>query len=368
MSGEFPVSYVEGVTPLTESEKISQAEQYWQEKLQNEERIGTPQLQECKCAIVVPVYNEDVRRIQKQLDSLLSQSINPEEFEVIYVVNNDVADSDTITKNVRANNKLVIDYIHSLEGVSVFVIDKSSSGSEIIDCNVGKARNRGVAEASLRFYENGKNGIIIQTDADTYFEDERHLEKVFAAFNQSPEVVGIAGGLVFEFNPDSQNQEEREALSLKINRLLQMKIWKEFQAFLTGDHNFTTKDNNFSGAHMLSRSFETAVIGGLADDDYGEDSQFGIDLTQYANCNQAKVIGMKDDIKVITALRDSDRTPASFKTTLDAIDLTQPLVIDGNVITDDIITECEKLILTKEGGSQLIDYMRKSLHLLRLGS
>ena len=356
----------ESNTPLSESEKWAQATEYWRVKLSGEQRIITPQHPDCRCSIVVPVYAESIERIKKQLASIAEQLILPTQYEVIYVVNNSPLSKDDKNQVVISRNQAVIEYLRSVTDAPVYVIDKSSTGNEIDECNVGKARNRGVAEASLRYFENNKNGIIIQTDADTYFEDKEYITSVLTAFDESPDVVGMAGGLVFEFDPDTLVLKERELLRLKIDRLLHIKIWEGFQAFLSGQHEPTSKQTNFSGAHMLSRSYETAVIGGLNDEDFGEDQQFGFDLTKYAKHNNVRVVGMKDELRVITALRDSDRTPASFKKTLDAIDMLQPLVINGEIIDEKKIEEYEKIILDREGGQELIDYIRKSRNLLRI--
>lgn len=306
---------------------------------------------------------ERVERIQKQIQSLEQQTIDTAEYEAIFVVNNDEEEGE----EVRTLNQLVIEYIRSCSNLPIFVIDKSSPGCEITDCNVGRARNRGVAEASLRFYENGRNGIIIQTDADTYFDDPEYLEKLKEVFKQAPDTVGIAGGLVFELDPDTQDFSERYVLEQKVERFIQLKIWDTFQKFLHGEPGFLQKDRTFSGAHMISRSFETAVIGGLADVTSGEDPQFGNDLSHYAEYNHGRVIGKKDELKVVTALRDSDRTPSSFKKLFDSIDLSGPLQVDGQEITPELLERTEKEVLEKEGGRELVENMRTVIHGLRLG-
>lgn len=157
----------------------------------------------------MPVCDESVRRIEKQLASIRAQTVPATHYEVIYVVNNRPDATDTRTKAALALNQSLLKYLEGVTDVPVYAIDKSSVGQEIKDCNVGKSRNRGVAEATRRFYENGKNGIIIQTDADTYFENTDYLATVMAAFETAPDVVGMAGGLVFEFSADTLDGAER---------------------------------------------------------------------------------------------------------------------------------------------------------------
>ena len=308
---------------LEESEKLERANQYWGSRLTGETRIAIPQNERCEFTIVVPVYNEDLNRILKQLDSIRNQKIDHALFEVIYVVNNDL-DTANIAKDVFERNQRMITELRNIKDLPVFVIDKSSPGSEIQACNIGKARNRGVAEASLRFYENKKNGIIIQTDADTYFEDQEYLSKLKSITEKQPDVIGIAGGIVWEFNPDTNDEKEIAELKEKMAKLILVEKYTILDNFLKdGTVHSSVNEDNFSGPHMISRSFESAVIGGLIDASKGEDPRFGQDLGRYAVAHHQKVIGQKDILQVITALRESDRTGSSFKKMFDNIDLTK---------------------------------------------
>jgi glycosyltransferase involved in cell wall biosynthesis len=354
---------------LNEDEKLERAIQYWESRLEGEERILVSQSPNCKFCIVVPVHGEQIVRVQKQLDSLQKQTVDSSQFEVIYVVNNDVVSNNTEKEEVFRLNKKAIDFIRSVVNFPVFVMDKSSTGHEISGCNVGKARNRGVAEASKRFYENGKNGILIQTDADAYFEDPDYLKKVLAAFEEVPGTIGVAGGLVFELDPDTQDSEKRVELEEKMERFILIKKWDVLNRFLDKGERYSPFQNDtFSGANMISKSFETAVIGGLVDEASGEDPKFGRDLKDYAEQNQGKVIGMKEELKVVTALRDSDRTPSSFKKVFDQIDLSKPLEVNGQIITPEIIAEYEKRVLENEKGKELLENMEKRIQELRVAN
>ena len=351
----------------SDAKHLERAQTYWESRLKSEHRIETPQKDECIFSIVVPVYNEKVDRIKKQIDSLRAQSIGVNSFEVIYVVNNGVIAEGSENEDILRQNKAMIDFLHSVNDLSVYVIDKSTKDNEILDCNVGKARNRGVAEASLRFYEAGKNGILIQTDADSYFEDTDYLTKIQSVFQDSSEIIGIAGGLVFEFDPDTDSPEIRAELEKKMERLILMKKFGILNKFIKKGKVYSSfKDNTFSGANMISKSFETAVIGGLIDEAAGEDPQFSRDLIEYGARNNKKVLGMKNDLKVITALRDSDRTPSSFKKIFDSMDLARPLEIDGQIITPELIHTLEGEALKRDGGEKLIENMRKMIEEIRV--
>lgn len=351
---------------LMDSKKLEHAENYWHSRLETEHRIETSQNAECIFSIVIPVYNEKKDRIKKQIDSLRSQSLDSKFFEIIYVVNNGVIDEESDKADVLAQNKSVIDFINSITDFPVYVVDKSSKGNEIPDCNVGKARNRGVAEASLRFNESGKNGILIQTDADSYFEDLDYLAKIRSTFQESPDVIGIAGGLIFEFDPDTDIQEKRIELEEKVRRFILIKKFGILSKFLKKGKLYSPfNDNTFSGANMISKSFETAVIGGLVDESSGEDPQFSKDLIKYGEQNNKKVIGMKDELRVVTALRDSDRTPSSFKKVFDNIDLSKQLEIDGQIVTPELIQTYEDEARKRPEGDKLLDNMQKMIDELR---
>ncbi|GEM_PF-1090003 len=297
---------------LTEQER---AQKYWESRLSGEHLIDTPQNPQCEIAIVVPVYREKPESILKQLESLRAQQgIDLSLVEIIYVVNNDIDDGSPKSEKVLEANRKVMETIRGITDLNVFVIDKSSAGNEIAGCNVGRARNRGVAEASYRFHQNRKNGILLQTDADTYIEDPHYLANLYKLTQDDPDIIGIAGGIIFEFSPDTEDPDEIEDLRRKVRLMDLQHDWESLVQFLRDPHeHITLQTESFSGAHMLSRSYESAVIGGLIDTNMGEDPQFGGDLEKHAAQRGQKVLGMRQNLKVVTALRESDRTGASFK-------------------------------------------------------
>lgn len=305
------------------------ARHFWETQLQHEVRIEYPQSPQCEFAILIPVYNEKPERILKQIESFKNQKdIDPSQFELIYVVNNDLPNERPKSQEAIEANQKVIEMLRGISDLNVFVIDKSSPGNEIPECNVGKARNRGVAEASLRFYENAKNGVLIQTDADTYFEDQNYLAELRTIVNKNPDAIGIAGGLIYEFSPDTDSEEEKNELRKKLDRMVLIKKWDRLVEFLRNPKNPSFLENkNFSGANMISRSYESAIVGGLIDANAAEDVQFGLDLETYGAGRGQKTIGAKSDLRVVTALRESDRTGASFKKDFNSIDISRPIMV-----------------------------------------
>lgn len=307
----------------TEQEIMLRAKQYWEQRLRNETRIEAPMNPACQYSIVVPVHGETINRLKTQIESLQNrQDIKPEDFEIIYVINNDISDGTERSRRIFQANQDILQFLRQDHGLNIYVIDKSSLGNEIPDCNVGRARNRGLAESSKRFFENNKNGLIIQTDADTYFEDPDYFTKL-SELAANLDVIGIAGGLTFEWSPDSQDPGELEHLRQKVERLIQIKVIEVLANFLRNGVS-QMSDTTFSGAHMISRSLESASVGGFIDAASGEDPKFGQDLMNLANGNGQKIIGARGNLRLVTALRDSDRTEASFKKIFDRIDLARP--------------------------------------------
>lgn len=368
-------SVVDSALELTDEEM---ARKYWETRLSGEERIATPQDPNCGFCIVVPVYNEKLERIMKQIDSLRAQEGVPQEsFEVIYIVNNGNLDASEQSVQIRSNNQAVINLIRNLSEPNIFVVDKSSLGHEISDCNVGRARNRGVAEASRRFFENNKNGVIVQTDADTYFEDKEYFQKLSIA-TRDDSVVGIAGGIIFEFSPDTDDQDKIRVLKEKVKRFVLLKKWDILKRFVLNPNNVpATANDTFSGAHMISRSFESAVIGGLADLSKGEDPKFGNDLKKYAEANNKTVVGMKSALKVVTALRESNRTPSGFWKSFEEMDINQPTFVRDPFklnlgkpakveLTEQSYLELEQKVLNMPNGVEIVNNLNEIVQDIRI--
>jgi glycosyltransferase involved in cell wall biosynthesis len=325
-----------------ESEQVEderKAKDYYAEKLAGEDLIDVPQSSNCETAIVVPVYAEEPKRILDQIKSLLDQKdVNLSTLEVVYVVNNGEDDGSEEFQQTRQLNQAVLDlpiwanrelspdegsyspedlalFKVIREQLTVFVIDKSSPGHEIHGCNVGKARNRGLAEASFRFFANNKNGILIQTDADTTFEDKQFIKKMGEQFADS-NLIGIAGGLDMVIDPDIQDSAMRERLLTNMSSAIRLRMYERLADFCRYPDYAFDSSSSFSGANMLSRSFESAVIGGFIDAPMGEDPKFGRDLKELAGRRGKEVIALKDELKLRTAIRPSERTDASLGKTI----------------------------------------------------
>ncbi|GEM_PF-1292068 len=301
------------------------AQQYWQQRLANQQLISRPQHPACNFSIVVAVQNERLDRLIRQIDSLQRQHDLPtEEYELLYVINN--APADVTEKSIIDINQQAISYITRLNLPNVFAIDCSSPEHAIVDCNLGRARNRGVAEASWRFDQAGKNGWLILTDADCYFDDTHYFSKFKAFLTEPSDVIGIAGGLVFEFSPDTDQPLTVAAMRDKLSLLELLQRWQYLEHWLRQINAGLGYELplHFSGAHMISRSLESACVGGLPDLAGGSDEVFGQTLIQYAHQHGKQIIDGRDRWEVVTAVRESFRTTSSFGKLFNHLDPTQP--------------------------------------------
>lgn len=309
------------------------AEGYF-ERLKGERLIDIPQDPRCEIAIVVPVSNEDPEAVRRLLNSLIEQrGVDPEQYEVLAVVNNRKDDGSIDFKQRREASQAVLDMpiwanrpAGDLSGrsdderrkieeirkrVRFFAIDKSSSGNELAEGGVGRARNRGIAEAAFRFFKQGKNGILFQTDADARLPDPEFLKRTLDAFADK-EVLGGTGGFYYEFPIETSDPVERAKLEKDRDDLVMLQTLKRLYQFDPREYKKGDAGAGLPGVNMMTRSYETAVLGGLEDMPAGEDTAFKSALRRFATA-RGRSLFKDDSLKIATALRESQRTPVLFK-------------------------------------------------------
>ncbi len=290
---------------------------YWENKLANETLIESPQNNNCEISVVVPVYNEELSLIKRQIEAFQKQSINADKFEIIYVINN----APNASLDVLRRNEEIIKYVQTSDFQNIHIIDKSTKGNEIKECNVGKARNRGVAEATYRFNENKRNGIIIQTDADAYPNTDSYFDEIIKKF-KNKKVIGISGDIIFEASKEDYPDIPEKDFETVLNKfILYLKFNRIVDAYKNPEAFESDGKLNFSGANMISRSRETIDIGGVPEVGGGEDNAFGNGLKRFSDEFGYEVLSEKEnkEIKMITKLRPSDRTDLSFSSIFEKI-------------------------------------------------
>jgi hypothetical protein len=240
----------------------------------------------------------------------------PSEFEVICVVNNDLPGTKRYEEVYGANQELLrMERLTEPSGeLSITVLDCSSPGKEIVGCNVGRARNRLVHAAAKRFRDNGHNGILLHVDADVYFNDALFLRKAIDLFDD-PDVIGVAGGKWREACLADYPEYDRESLRAALKQIALAKQCIELSNYLSGKPVL----RGFGGSNMLSRCHESVAVGGIRSLEVDEDKEFGGRMWRYAEENQRKVLVRKTELKVVAALRISQRTGSSFKGEVEAI-------------------------------------------------
>ncbi len=298
-------------------------EKYLNNQLQDEVVINIPQDKDCLISVVTPVYNEDLSVILKQLISIVGQkNISPNTFEVIYIVNNSSkANPEVIAKNTDilqlpiwknrdtlANDE---DYryvtkaqVNELRHFNLFAIDKSSPGNEIPDCNVGKARNRGISEAVRRFFTNDRDGLIFQIDADSYYPDQTYFSRVIELFKENPRMVALCGGVELYFDVEKYTDDEKKRAKTDVSLLCDYLRWKSLKFLLLGK-SFIYDDDFMSGPNMIAKCFPTAIVHGVPDIRRAEDVAYGERLQLFAEKYnlQYSICGAKDLFQVYTLLR-----------------------------------------------------------------
>lgn len=315
----------------------------------------------CKLAILVPIFNEDESTITRLLDSLTQQKrVALSEFEVICLVNNDLSGTKNYEEIYKANQKVLkMDWLKNpRDSLSIIILDHSSSGKEIMGCNIGKVRNRLINEAAKRFRSNNYNGILLHVDADVYLNDKLFIRKAIDLFDNA-DVIGVVGGKWREAFTANYPEYEPELLRAAFKQIGLSKQCKELSNFLKGRHVLQT----FGSSNMLSRCYESVAVGGIRDLKVEEDKEFGYRMWQYAENNTRKIHVKKTELKVVASLRISERTPSSFKDEIEEFMRGEELIVKHPATPERLVVNNETYELLKSralklpGGSELVEYI-----------
>ncbi|MEK9157284.1 MAG: glycosyltransferase family A protein [Patescibacteria group bacterium] len=277
-------------------------------------------LPSCQISIVIPVFGERIDRLKMQIESFERQTLSRKFFEVIYIVNNDISDGTKEWRDVYDKNQKAISFLKKYKGISLFVIDRSSKGKEIKNCNVGSARNRALAEVCARYFLQKEDGILFQTDADVRLDNKRHLQKILSAFRNDSRIFGASGGVIYEIDPDTEDAAVRKEYIKYFDCIRYSFQWNTLLRELhVKDLPLPAFPTRFSGMHMITRVITSAVIGGVLERGFAEDTLFGKAIEKYAEKKGGYILPKREEWYVISALRESFRTEASYGTALTKI-------------------------------------------------
>lgn len=179
-------------------------------------KISTPMNSKCQAAVLIPVYDETPQMLLRPLLSLARQEgIQPEQFEIIVIVNNSRQEAEEKTPAFLANQKIlkflpacqkgkhqkifgahkeaIAEIRHS--GIIIHAIDKSSLKNADAENYVTHARNRGALELALRFLSTPQKftGIMATSDADCRFSP--NYISIITSVLKKYKLNGLAGAL-----------------------------------------------------------------------------------------------------------------------------------------------------------------------------
>lgn len=292
---------------------IAQTHQRCQKKLKGFLK-RLPELSwECQISILIPVCDESIKNLKRQILAFENQSLDCKKFELIYVINNQPSSTVKLRK-IQQNNQQAINWLKKTKSrVIIGILDRSSVGLEIKNDNVGKARNFGLHAVTKRYLSQNRDGLIIQTDADTYPIDREYLKKIITTFTNK-KIFGASGGLKMILDPETGNLKKR---LFYIKNLQIFKNYFEWINLVTALHrkdlNPIMTPTRFSGAHMISRAVAAICAGGVPEVNRAEDTMFGKKLEKFSKSRGTEIFSGREKWFLQTTIRESSRTESSFE-------------------------------------------------------
>jgi len=260
--------------------------------------IKQPMHINCKAAVLIPALNEDIEMLLRPLVSLAEQKkVQPEEFEIIFVINNNKNDARKKSKIFLTNQKAlkflnflnvqkekyppqykkykkqILKIQHS--GIYIRVIDKSSLHNADKINNVGSARSSGSLEICRRFSTINKedSGIIIITDCDCRFSSN-YVEKIINDFKKY-KLNALCGRVDLEFSENLPHKELVEK-AVKIHLSRGIKIKHKKSGIIFQKHGKIPKPLLKSGANIAVGVSAYLKSGGFEPVSSFEDTDFGL--------------------------------------------------------------------------------------------
>lgn len=312
-----------------------------------------------RLTVIVPVYNETIKRLNVLLGCLARQFVEPGTIEIIIIVNNKPNDNSLRWRQAYESNQAVL-HLPWIKGgyplrggaMPVHAIDLSSENRCFRDNNVGLARRIGLHEAALRYRHAGRNGIILHTDADARYDDPQFVSKVLRIFDGDPRLVGLAGAHAPEVDADDPESSELAVhLKLYVNSRRYVKLAACIRRGKIQPDDMARKMLGFC---MIHRAFEGVAAGGIDPIAFEEDLAFGRRLQHYADTHGMRLAHGQEwqNLGPIMALRASDRTPNSIRASF--LDHVQ----DGVLYVDDVFKTGHKARLTDEYIDRLVAAVR----------
>lgn len=356
-------------------------------ELSGQTLIDAPMTPERELVVVIPVYAEQVSRLQRLLDSVTMQDIDLNKVEVIMVVNNRPReDTDDWRTNYELNQAVLrLPLFRNRRGdesgiftnawartirekLAVYAIDNSSPGLWVPDSNVGRARQRGLAEAVLRFAKAGRNGLVVHTDADCWFDDPSFMFKLLWFFNEYPHIHAMGGQYTLEL--DIHDPEAEDVLSYLPNYKL-YRLYRLLSRDIRNGRVGPIKPKTTLGRCIVNRAFEGIAVGGFPPVSYCEDFEF---CESFPQNGLIFASGADYGLGVGSAMRLSDRTPAGRRDEMLTYgDPNSPIKVEdvlgnnGTVeLTDDYLHRLSEAVRALPNGPERLAYVFLQSPLMRM--
>lgn len=328
-------------------------------ELSGQAPIGTPMHPDCEVAVVIPVRAERVERLTRLLQSVAIQDIDLNRIEVLMVINNRPPEESQDWLHAYNLNQLVLEQSWSIPGLAIQAVDQSSQGLWIPDSNVGMARQHGLTEAALRFARIGRNGLVMQTDADCWLDDPSFMYKLLWLFANNPTLVGLGGHYTLEL--DINDPEARGIFEL-LPAYKRYQRYRELYRDVTKGTLGRTEPLNTLGRCIVSRAFESIEVGGVPPIPHYEDFEF---CMRFENAGMEMAWGHKVGIGLMSAFRLSDRTPSSIREELERVARGDgPMMVDdafnpGTLVALDeaYIARLADVVSNMENGAARLGYV-----------
>ena len=354
--------------------------EYIERNLEDEQRISVEQATDCQLTAVVPVMGEQPENLLKLAASFAAQEgLSPDAFEAIFVINNgraNIVNREEIvernrqvlalpiwrnTSGAESNVSIPEPLRQARERLRLFVVDKR-------DANVGKARDRGIAEAAVRYDVRDRNGLIFQTDADCRLPDPSHFSRLIKLFSENPQMIALGGIVRFEFAPDTNedwHQWPKERIRTEWQNIVLLRAVKSLSQSLDLESVQPEQKGGLTslpGANMVARSFESAVVGGVGGKSASEDTEFRDHLNAYAQA-RSKECRMDQSFGVLTAARESTRVSEDLRGFAQRDAAGEPLINDiafhqGLVPVKTLYRQMREQLLSTPRGREVFEYFR----------
>jgi hypothetical protein len=229
----------------------------------NQDKRPLPALSEnCILSIVIPVFDEHVARIRAQVNAFNEQTLRPEQFELVYVVNNGKR-SET-AQDVLKKNDAVLAYLKKAKSKNrIIILDRSSAGHELAVGNVGHARNVGVNVVARRYLLQNRDGILLQSDADTLPVKKTFLSTMVKSYAKTG-CIGASGGVRFVLSMDSTDAKDRHFFKTHLTQFNMYARWSYLiRALHSTNPRIAVTPTRFSGANMSSLAIAAVCAGGV---------------------------------------------------------------------------------------------------------